>query len=151
MTVDERNLSDNLPPGGETVVASALCEQLVVEKRLVETGALRVRKLVHEDRVTLDIPLTEEIAEVNRVKVDQVVAGPVPVRYEGDVMIVPVVEERVVTYTELILVEEIHIKRRQVNKSAREEVSLRREEIIVERLDPSCGEWPIVEIESLDR
>lgn len=132
----------------ESVIATAICEQLSVEKRVVETGAVRVRKLVHEDRVTVDIPLAGEMAEITRVKVDRVVVGPVTVRYEGDVMIVPVVEERLVTYTELVLVEEIHISRRQVTRSASEQVTVRREEIVVERLDPAAGEWRIVKDDS---
>ena len=144
MSVEEKNLLDNMEPTSEAVTASAICEKLSVEKRLVETGVVRVRKLVHEDRVTVVTPLTEEIAQIERIKIDTVVTGPVPVRHEGDVTIIPVVEERLVTYTELVLVEEIHITRRRIEQSASQEVTIRREEVVVERLDVSSGEWQIV-------
>jgi len=144
MSDKEQHPPNILTREGETVIATVIHEQLNVEKRVVDTGVVRARKLVHEDLVTVDIPLAREVAEIIRVKVDQVVPGPVPVRYEGDVMIVPVMEERLVSYTELVLVEEIHITRREVKQSAREEVMVRREEIVVERLDPDGDEWRLV-------
>ena len=144
MRVGYLSLVDHMTPTSETVTASAISEQLTVEKRLVETGVVRVRKLIHEDRVTVDIPLSGEIAQIHRIKIDTVVTGPQAVRHEGDVMIVPVMEERLVTYTELVLVEEIHITRRRIDQSATQEVTVRREEIVVERLDLTSGQWRLV-------
>ena len=144
MNVDEQYLSKDTDQIQESVTVSAICEKLSVEKRLVETGAIRVRKLIHEDPTTVDVPLTAEIAHINRVKMGTVVTGPVPIRHEGLVTIVPVVEERLVTYTELVLVEEIHITRRRTEQLTSQEVTIRREEIVIERLDTSSGEWKIV-------
>jgi len=149
MSVDEQAMAGLSAPTSGTVTASAISEKVTVEKRLVESGAVRVRKLVHEDRVTVDTPLTAEIAQIDRVKIDTVVTAPQPIRHEGDVMIVPIVEERLVTYTELVLVEEIHITRRRVDQSASQEVMVRREEIVVERLDLASGEWRIVKDDTL--
>ena len=117
-------------------------ERLDVSKRLVESGrAIRLRKLVHEEVVTVDEPLITEVTEVERVAVGRPVDEAVAVRYEGDVMIVPVVEERLVTRKELVLVEEIRVTTRKLPRSLPSETTLRREEIIVERLDPDSGEW----------
>ena len=145
MNVQEQYLSNDRDQIEESVTISAICEKVNVEKRLVETGAIRVRKLIHEDQTTVDVPLTAEIAHINRVKMGTVVTGPVPIRREGLVTIVPVVEERLVTYTELVLVEEIHITRHRTEKLTSQEVTIRREEIVIERLDRSSGEWRIVE------
>jgi uncharacterized protein (TIGR02271 family) len=117
-------------------------ERLDVSKRLVESGrAVRLRKLVHEEVVTVDEPLTTEVTEVERVAVGRPLEEAVGVRYEGDVMIVPVVEERLATRKQLVLVEEIRVTTRKLPRSAPSKTTLRREEIIVERLDPDSGEW----------
>jgi uncharacterized protein (TIGR02271 family) len=126
----------------ESVVMTVTEERLDISKRVVESGrAIRLRKLVHEEVVTVDEPLTTEVTEVERVAVDRPVDEAVAVRYEGDVMIVPVVEERLVTRKQLVLVEEIRVTTRKLPRSAPSETTLRREEIIVERLDPDSGEW----------
>jgi len=117
-------------------------ERLDVSKRLIESGrAIRLRKLVHEEVVTVDEPLTTEVTEVERVAVGRPLDEPVAVRHEGDVMVVPVVEERLVTRKQLVLVEEIRVTTRKLPRSLPVETTLRREEIIVERLDPDSGEW----------
>lgn len=129
---------------GRSVVIPVVEEQLQVGKRAVESGAMRLRKIVHKDVVTIDEPLTVETTDVERVAIDRPIDAEMAVRYEGDVMIVPVIEERVVTLKQLVLVEEIHITRRTTVKSEPREVMLRREELIAERLDPVSGEWQAV-------
>ena len=63
------------------------------------------------------------------------------VRHEGDVMVVPVVQERLVTRTELVLVEEIRLTRRREVTQAEAKVVLRREHVVVERFDPDTDQW----------
>ena len=121
-------------------------EVLDVRKRFVETGAaVRLRKLVHEQTVTVDAPLTTEGVEVERVAVGRTVDQAIPVRQEGDVTIVSVVEERLVTRKELVLVEEIRLTRRKSVQHAPQDVTLRREEVIAERLDPASGQWKLLD------
>jgi uncharacterized protein (TIGR02271 family) len=148
MSADSHTTDTLLSELGQTVdrdgsaVLTVTEERLDVSKRLVESGrALRLRKLVHEEVVTVDEPLTTEVTEVERVAVGRPLDEPVAVRYEGDVMIVPVVEERLVTRKQLVLVEEIRVTTRRLPRSAPSQATLRREEIIVERLDPDSGEW----------
>ena len=129
----------------DRLVIPVIEEVATVSRRLVETGhAVRVRKLVHEDEVNVDGSSTVDHADVERVAVGRVLDGPVGVRHEGDVMIVPVVEERLVTVKQLVLVEEIRITR--ITRSSRVQpatvpVTLRREEVVVERFDPETGQW----------
>jgi uncharacterized protein (TIGR02271 family) len=123
-------------------------EQLDITKRVVQSGAVRLRKVVHEEVVTVEEPEETEVTEVERVAVNRPVEGEVKVRLEGDVMIFPVVEERLVTRKQLVLVEEIRVTRRKRSHSEPQQVTLRREEVIAERLDPESGEWRVIEGDS---
>lgn len=117
-------------------------ERLEVDHQVVDTGhTLRLRKEVAEvpDRVTDQV--TQEFVEVSRVPVGRVVGESPKVRHEGDVLVVPVVEERLVTRKELVLVEEIRLTRRREVKRVQSDVLLRRERVVAERLDPETGEW----------
>lgn len=141
---DPESASDEV----ESAVLPLLEERVNVRKRFVESGgALRLRKLVHEEVVTVDEPLTTEVTEVERVAIDRPVDEAVPVRHEGDTMIVSVVEERLVTVTrkQLVLVEELRLTRRSVVRHAPQDVVLRREEVVAERLDPATAEWKPVD------
>ena len=81
-------------------------EELIVEKRRVERGGVRIVKTVSERTETIDLPLMEEQTEVERVAINRIVESAPPVRYEGDVMIVPLVEEVIVTEKRLMLRED---------------------------------------------
>lgn len=108
-------------------------ETLSVGKRSVVSGRVRVRKTVRQRTQTLDIPLKREEAVVRRVPVNRVVQGPVAVRREGSVTIVPIVEEVPVVTTQLVLKEELHIEMRTSRVGARRNVVLRSEDVEVTR------------------
>lgn len=129
----------------EAVVVSVAEERFSVHKRLVESGAVRVRKVVHEEKVDVDELLSQEIVEVERVAVGREVEGEVAVRYEGDVMIIPIVEERLVVRTQRVLAEEIRITRRKGMNRSPQQAVVRREQAFIERLDPVSGEWRAIE------
>jgi uncharacterized protein (TIGR02271 family) len=123
-------------------VIAVLEERLKVLKQVVDSGGgVRIRKVVHEEAITVEEPLAIDTLEVKRVSVNRDVESPVPIRYEGDITILPVVEERLITRKQLVLLEEIHVSKvRRVERSSRE-ITLRREEVIIERQDPTSGEW----------
>jgi uncharacterized protein (TIGR02271 family) len=116
-------------------------EQLDVGRRTVETGAVRVRKRVQEVTGQVTEPLISEFVETQRVPVGRVLQEPVGIRQEGEVTIVPVVEERLVLRKELVLVEEIRLTRRREEHNATEQVTLRRESVVIERFDPETQQW----------
>jgi stress response protein YsnF len=58
---------------------------------------------------------------------------PAAIRQEGDTTIYPVMEEVVVVEKRLRLVEEVRVTQRRATRHVREQVALRREEIVVER------------------
>jgi uncharacterized protein (TIGR02271 family) len=123
----------------ETVVVPVVEEELEVGKRTVETGGVRVRKVVREREETVSMPLAREEVEVRRVAVNRVVDGDVDVRYEGDVMIVPVVEEVLVVEKRRMLREELHITRRRHVETRTQRIPLRGEEATIERLQPGSA------------
>jgi stress response protein YsnF len=141
---DQGNTGDE----ADSTVVPVLEERVAIHKRSVESGGgVRLRKLVHEEVVTVDEPQTTEVTDVERVAIGRPVDEAVPVRHEGDTMIVSVVEERLVTVTrkQLVLVEELRLTRRSVVQHRPQDVTLRREEVLAERLDPASGEWKPVE------
>ncbi|HEX2185094.1 MAG TPA: DUF2382 domain-containing protein, partial [Chloroflexota bacterium] len=76
----------------------------------------------------------EEVT-IERVPVNRVVEGPIPVRYEGDTMIVSVLEEVLVVETRLLLTAELRITRRRTETHQPVPVTGRREDVTVERVD----------------
>jgi uncharacterized protein (TIGR02271 family) len=120
---------------GKTTVVPVIEEELDVQKRVVETGKVRVTKVMHERETLVDELLFRDEIEVERVPIDRVVDGPVPVRYEDDIMIVPIMEEVLVVEKRLVLKEELHIHKRRVETHQPQQVTLYREEVRVERLE----------------
>jgi uncharacterized protein (TIGR02271 family) len=119
--------------GGGKLVVPVAQEVLDVQKRWVEGGRVRITKVVNRREEVIDEPLLREEVEVERVAIDRVVEGPMAIRHEGDVMIVPVLEEILVVEKRLVLKEELHIRRRRLEESRPQTVVLRSEEVTVER------------------
>ncbi|MCC2974340.1 DUF2382 domain-containing protein [Massilia sp. IC2-476] len=113
-------------------------EQLAVGTRVVDTGrGVRIHKTVTEQPVTIDERLMRDEMEVRRVAVDRVVdAGETPApRYEGDTLVVPVLEEVLVVERRLRIKEELHITRIQREERYHDTVPLKAERVEVERFD----------------
>jgi uncharacterized protein (TIGR02271 family) len=116
------------------LVAPVIEETLDVHTTSVETGRVRLRKVVHEREETVDPPLLHEEVVVERVPINRIIEGPVSVRSEGDTLIIPLVEEVLVVEKRLLLKEEVRITKRRVETHAPQRVTLRREEAVVERI-----------------
>jgi uncharacterized protein (TIGR02271 family) len=127
--------------GGEggSVVVPIVAEQLEVQKRTVETGGVRIRKTVSEREEVVDEPLMREEVQVRRVPVNRVVDAPVPVRHVGNTMIVSLLEEVLVVEKRLMLKEELHITKEQVESYRPQRIRLRTEEAVIERVDDPAG------------
>ena len=116
------------------LVIPVVVERLEVSRERVETGRVRIIKSVEAREVVVDDPLKRESVRVEHVPINQVVTGAVPqVREEGDVTVIPILEERVVTRTELVLVEEVRIHRDHSEYHDPQRVTLRKEVVAVER------------------
>jgi uncharacterized protein (TIGR02271 family) len=116
-------------------VLPLLHEELRVEKRNV-TGKVRVRTIVDTVEEIARADLEEERVEVTRVPIDREVNAPPAVRTEGDVVIVPVLEEVLVVEKRLVLKEELHIRRNVARENFEVPVTLRKERAVIERVTP---------------
>ena len=108
-------------------------EELEVGKRSVERGRIRVRKTVRSREELVEQPLQHDEVTVERVAVNREVDAPPQPRYERDALVIPVIEEVLVTRKQLVLKEEIYIRRRAVESVHQERVTLRSEDVEVER------------------
>ena len=126
----------------ETDYIPVVEEQVRINKKTVETGRVNIYKDVHEEDVTVDVPTVHEEVNVERVPVNEYVeSAPPSVRYEGDVMIIPVLHEELVLVKRLKLVEELHVTKRKIETHEAQHVTHRKEEVNVNRVEPG-GENP---------
>ena len=121
--------------GAETQTIRLVEEELHVGKREVERGRVRITKRVEHQEGTLDEPLLQERVEVERVPVGREIDGPVEVRREGDITIIPIYEEVLVVEKRLVLKEELHIRKERQEVHDPQHVTLRREYVDVERIE----------------
>jgi uncharacterized protein (TIGR02271 family) len=141
---DKRNARRPAPPeslsvapeeaGHDPDTLRLLEEEVSVGKTRVETGRVRVRVATRERDEAVEVPLTREHYEIERIPVGREIEAIPPRRQEGDVTIVPVVEEVIVMRRKLVLKEEIHLKLVRTTEQHRESVTLRRQEAVIERV-----------------
>jgi stress response protein YsnF len=131
------NSSSPKPVGGtETVEVVPIVEETAfVSKRQVAAGKVRVHTRVDTVEELARASLRSDKVDVTRVPIDKVVDRIPDVRTEGDVTIVPVMEEVLVVETKLVLKEEIHIRHYVETENVEVPVTLRRQRAVVERLD----------------
>jgi uncharacterized protein (TIGR02271 family) len=130
-------MSQTNPPADDTRVIPVIEETLDVQKRRVETGGVRIIKVVHEREEVVNVPRVREEVTVERVTLNRLVDTPVSMRQEGDTLIIPLLEEVIVMEKRLMVKEELRITKHRIEEQASQQVTLRREEVVVERLDPS--------------
>jgi uncharacterized protein (TIGR02271 family) len=140
MTLAELERRAGADPWEPPLVLPVLAEVLDVQTRRVETGRVRIHKTVQAREVLVDEPLLREEVIIERVPVNRVVEGPIPVRYEGDTMILSLLEEVLVVETRLLLTEELHLTKRRTETHQPACVTLRREEVTIERVDRERNE-----------
>ena len=130
---DNNHLNENITGN---VVIPVIEEHLTVDKKEVETGRVTISKKVHSEQQMIDIPVVEEEVDVQRIPFNQYVESTPPaVRYEGEKTIIPILKEVLVVEKKLVLVEEVHITRKQNHSKISQQETLRQEEIIVNRVD----------------
>lgn len=108
-------------------------ERLDVGKRAVERGRVAVRIRVEEREDVAQATLHQEEVTVERVVVDRPIDAVPAVREEDGVLIVPIVEERLVVVTQLVLKEELHIIRTSRSEQVSRPVRLRSEQVEITR------------------
>lgn len=119
---------------GKELVVPIIEETIQVEKRTVTTGGVRITKQVREREEVIDTPLLRERVEVERVAVNRYIDTPATVYYEGETMVIPVVEEVLVVEKRLVLKEEIRITKYHSTEPSSQRVVVRSEDAVIERL-----------------
>jgi uncharacterized protein (TIGR02271 family) len=125
---------------GQPLIIPVIEERVNVQKREQLSGIVEIHKTVNERTQTVDEPLLSQEVEVERVAINRFVDEAVPVRYEDDTTIIPLLEEVLVVEKRLLLREEVHIKtvRRELHNP--QEITLREERVeVVRRPDPEQG------------
>ncbi len=133
------------------IVIPLLEEELKIARKKILTGGVRVHKTVSERTETIDEPTLREQLEVQRVAVNKFVDSAPPVRYEGDTMIVPLVEEVLVVEKKLVLREEIRILKRRDTVQNPQQIVVRREEATLEQIKPDANADRLVASRSDER
>lgn len=108
-------------------------ERARVEKEIVERGVVRIETSINEHDETISEALTREEVEIHHVAMNVPVDAVPPIRQEGDVVIIPIVDETIVVSKRLVLREELHVHRRKVTEHANIPVTLRSTEVAVHR------------------
>ena len=119
----------------ERTVIPVIEETPTLVKEVVESGKVRLSKTISEREELVDVPLFREEVRVERVPVNLYVETAPVVRQEGETLIIPVVEERVVVQKKLFLVEELRVHKEVVEHHEPQPVTLRREEVTVKRVN----------------
>jgi uncharacterized protein (TIGR02271 family) len=145
------NSDNNVAQVTQSVTLPVVAERITVAKREVETGGVAVHVTPSVRREVIDVPVTDQALEVERVPVNRFVQATEGSREEGDVTIIPVYEEVVVVERRLMLKEEIRIRRKRTQRHERHEIELRTEEAHVTRTNPDARPAPHAEPTRADR
>ena len=129
----DAELASGTPKTTDEAAISISEETVHVEKRERVMGRVRVRTVVDTVEEFARAALQTQSVEVTRVPVDRVVDQPPAIRTDGEVTIVPVVEEVLVVEKRLVLKEELHIRRRDSTEEVEVPVTLRKQRAVVER------------------
>jgi uncharacterized protein (TIGR02271 family) len=108
-------------------------EHAEVNKRQILDGRVRVQTITDTVEEVVEAELEKSSVEITRVPIGKTVTEPPPVRTEGDVTIVPVVEEMLKIERRLVLKEEVHIRHRRFTETVSIPVSLQKQHPVVER------------------
>lgn len=126
---------------GTLPVIEEMARVQVVE---VDQGGWRISKKVSVTEQQVDEELKDFSVQIERRPMGIRLEGnEVPeARYEGNTLVISVVEEVLVTEKRLVLVEEVRITGTHGTHRAPQQVSLRKETVSVERLAPEAAEAP---------
>jgi stress response protein YsnF len=111
---------------------------LKVGRRRVDLARVIVKTKTDVDPVVVDEALERDDIRIERVPMDRFLDEPALPRYEGDVFVIPVMEEVAVVTRRLRLVEEVRIRRAVLGRRHRETIPVRRQRVEVERR-PASG------------
>lgn len=117
-----------------STVIPVIEEHIVVDKEVVETGKVIIRKTVTQEEASINIPLIQEGYQVERRPGnEELFLQPPPIRHEGAHMIIPVVREVLVIEKRYEVIEEVRLIKTITEVPYQQEITLLKEEVSVER------------------
>jgi uncharacterized protein (TIGR02271 family) len=126
----------------EEVVIPLAEESASVSKREVETGQVRVALSTDIETVIARETLRGSKIEIERVPVNRALPDDEPApqsRQEGDILVIPIVEERAVVVKRLVVTEEVRLRFVTTETPFEKEVSVRRQRATVDRVTPDAS------------
>ncbi|RTZ41102.1 DUF2382 domain-containing protein [Candidimonas sp. SYP-B2681] len=134
--------NDGLPnPLQEPVSIAATQEDVFIGVEKQETGAVRVHKVVHDEFVDVPVTLRSEHVHTRRVSINRPVESEYGPHQEGDTLVIPVFEYVPVIEMHLMLKEELHVTKHTTEQDSVQSVSVKKEEVVVEKRDGEQGGW----------
>ncbi len=127
---EKQNLINN-DEGINNINIPVIEEHIVVDKKIEETGKLKISKHVVENIETVNIPLLHNEHYIEHKEINVLVDDLPSIRHEGDTIIIPVIKE--VLVKRILLVEEIRITQRTLETNEQQQIKLRKENVTVER------------------
>ncbi len=118
----------------EELVVPLAEEYLDVDKQWVKSGEVIVHKSLHTETQTLPIEIGYEEVQIDRVPVNRPLkeGESVEPKWEGDVMVLPVIEEEIVVTKRQVVREELRIYRRRMVRQESVSGTVRKEQIDIE-------------------
>ena len=111
-------------------------ERLHAEKRPVETGAVTVRKEIHTETKTIEVPVEREEVVIERTAVhgraatEGIKSGDLR---EGEQIRIPVREDQIKVSKEAVVTEEVKVGKRVIHDTEKVSGQVRKEEVKVEK------------------
>jgi stress response protein YsnF len=126
---DLKNQTDRIIPVVE--------EEVVTGKKIVKKGTVTIEKKINEEDSQVEMPVTSEVVNIEHIPQNQIIDTWPNIRHEGETIIIPVVKEVIVK--KLMLVEEIRITKEIRTDMVRNNVILKKEEVIISRKEQSAN------------
>jgi stress response protein YsnF len=120
-----------LDQAGSKITIPVSEEVVEVTPRVVELGHLHIQKKTDEYLDEQTVRLSQHEVQVERVPIDEIIDQPIEPYMDGDVYVVPVIEEEVVIQRRLRLKEELRVHRTVVERDETIQTPFRRERVVV--------------------
>ena len=124
------------PPHGEALAETVIAlhaEEVVISRHQIDTTEVRIATVTHEASTIVREEFIRETVQIERTPIGRIVDSAPEVRQEGDVTIIPVIEEVIVVQRKLLLKEEIRVRRARTATEHVETVTLRQQDVEVTR------------------
>jgi uncharacterized protein (TIGR02271 family) len=117
----------------EETILPLVEENLAIHRRTVDTGKVRIRTVMEQREEIARAEIYRHAVSVEHVPVNREISE-IPEPWEdGDVLVIPIVEEVLVVEKRLILREEMRVRRHREVDRVEQPVSLRSMQALVER------------------